>query len=67
MMRIDKYLAEMGQGTRSEIKKLIRRIRQQGVNYLVFLADEQQDAKIQRNGFEKIGKVGGYSVYKDKW
>mgnify|MGYP002230710710 CR=1 FL=1 len=24
MMRIDKYLAEMGQGTRSEIKKLIR-------------------------------------------
>ena len=50
-----------------KIKKLIRRIRQQGVNYLVFLADEQQDAKIQRNGFEKIGKVGGYSVYKDKW
>ena len=48
-------------------EKLIRRIRQQGVNYLVFLADEQQDAKIQRNGFEKIGKVGGYSVYKDKW
>ena len=28
-----------------KIKKLIRRIRQQGVNYLVFLADEQQDAK----------------------
>ena len=50
-----------------KIKKLIRRIRQQGVNYLVFLADEQQDTKIQRNGFEKIGKVGGYSVYKDKW
>ena len=50
-----------------KIKKLIRRIRQQGVNYLVFLADEQQDTKIRRNGFEKIGKVGGYSVYKDKW
>ena len=50
-----------------KIKKLIRRIRQQGVNYLVFLADDQQDTKIQRNGFEKIGKVGGYSVYKDKW
>ena len=50
-----------------KIKKLIRRIRQQGVNYLVFLADEQQDTKIRRNGFEKIGKVGRYSVYKDKW
>lgn len=46
-------------------RKLARLCRKEGANYLVYPADEKQNAKIERRGFVQIGKVGGYSIYKD--
>ena len=65
MMRIDKYLAEMGQGTRSEIKKLIRSGRVMVDGETVKKPELKIDETTQKVSLE--GKQIGYAkkdVYK---
>ena len=59
MMRIDKYLAEMGQGTRSEIKKLIRSGRVMVDGETVKKPELKIDENTQRVSLE--GKQIGYA------
>lgn len=59
MMRIDKYLAEMGQGTRSEIKKLIRSGRVMVDGETVKKPELKIDETTQRVSLE--GKQIGYA------
>lgn len=47
-------------------QKLIRMLRRSGVNYLVYLADEDQNRQIESLAFERVGKAGDYIIYKDK-
>lgn len=46
-------------------RRLIRMLRRSGVNYLVYLADEEQDQQIESLGFTQVGKAGDYILYKD--
>lgn len=48
-----------------DFKKLTKLVRKEGANYLVYVADEEQNAQIESYGFVQIGRVGGYVVYKD--
>ena len=59
MMRIDKYLAEMGQGTRSEIKKLIRSGRVTVDGETVKKPEFKIDETIQEVNLD--GKLVGYT------
>ena len=59
MMRIDKYLAEMGQGTRSEIKKLIRSGRVMVDGEMVKKPELKIDETTQKVSLE--GKQIGYA------
>lgn len=46
-------------------RRIARMSRKLGANYLVYPAADRQNARIERNGFVRIGTVGIYSVYKD--
>ena len=45
-------------------RRLTRMLRKAGVNYLVYLADEEENSQIESYDFVQIGKVGDYIVYK---
>lgn len=48
-----------------EFPRLIKMLRKENANYLVYEANEEQNAQIESCGFKQIGRVGGYIVYKD--
>ena len=62
MMRIDKYLAEMGQGTRSEIKKLIRSGRVMVDGEAVKKPELKIDETTQKVSLDKVN--GKWYIYK---